>query len=241
MASNFRGKLFLGGGGNEVDSLIFDRFFYRSLKGGKVIYIPLAWARDAAGYDESYKWFTKMLAQHGLLPEVEMWLDLSGKTEKSLQGVDAIYIGGGNTFNLLHILTKQGVDQLILNFLVEGGVVYGGSAGAIIMGDSIDTVQEENEIGPRARSKGFHLLHDLSVRCHYTKDDASIIDSCYAGGFKGPILCLPERSGVIMENGFMTVEGSDPVCLYYSKGESDSIKVGENIMNWLTTSRSAVN
>jgi len=53
--------------------------------------------------------------------------------------IETIYIGGGNTFKLLKELKESGFDKELLKFIKEGKPVYGGSAGALILGKNILT------------------------------------------------------------------------------------------------------
>ena len=45
--------------------------------------------------------------------------------------MDAIYVGGGNTLNMLAIWKEQGIDKVLQKALKKGIVLGGGSAGAI--------------------------------------------------------------------------------------------------------------
>jgi peptidase E len=51
--------------------------------------------------------------------------------EEVLMGMDAIYVGGGNTLNMLAIWKEQGIDKVLRNAWEKGIVLGGGSAGAI--------------------------------------------------------------------------------------------------------------
>lgn len=51
--------------------------------------------------------------------------------EDVLMDMDAIYVGGGNTLNMLAIWRDQGIDQVLLKAWKKGIVLGGGSAGAI--------------------------------------------------------------------------------------------------------------
>lgn len=51
--------------------------------------------------------------------------------EEYLLGMDAIYVGGGNTLNMLAIWKDQGIDKVLLKALKKGIILGGGSAGAI--------------------------------------------------------------------------------------------------------------
>lgn len=51
--------------------------------------------------------------------------------ETYLLDMDAIYVGGGNTLNMLAIWKEQGIDKVLQKALKKGIVLGGGSAGAI--------------------------------------------------------------------------------------------------------------
>jgi dipeptidase E len=87
-----------------------------------------------------------------------------------LRNFGGIFIGGGNTYMLLKLVRESGFDKKLVKYLDDGGVVFGGSAGAIIMGKSIATCGDINNIGLSDLS-GLDLLGGASVLCHYTNDD----------------------------------------------------------------------
>ncbi|MEX2460688.1 MAG: Type 1 glutamine amidotransferase-like domain-containing protein [Paenibacillaceae bacterium] len=58
---------------------------------------------------------------------------------EDLKEYSSIFIGGGNTYKLLHEIRKARFDEVLNSFIDEGGIVYGGSAGAIILGKNIQT------------------------------------------------------------------------------------------------------
>jgi dipeptidase E len=51
--------------------------------------------------------------------------------EEVLMDMDAIYVGGGNTMNMLSIWKEQGIDRILRKAWENGIVLGGGSAGAI--------------------------------------------------------------------------------------------------------------
>lgn len=51
--------------------------------------------------------------------------------EKALMEMDAIYVGGGNTLNMLAIWKEQGIDKILRKAWEKGIVLGGASAGAI--------------------------------------------------------------------------------------------------------------
>lgn len=68
---------------------------------------------------------------------------------------DLIHIGGGNTYYCLHRMRKIGFVNLLREYVLQGGVLTGLSAGAIVMTPTINTAgypsfdKDENEEGLR--------------------------------------------------------------------------------------------
>ena len=130
-----KGKLFLAGGGNEKQSFDVDREFAKIVK--KVLYIPIAWnnIKKNETYESHLDWFTKCMNQHSKM-EISMLIDLN--TPINLKEFDAVYIGGGNTFKLLHKMRESKFDKKLVDFFNSGGIIFGGSAGAILFGNDIN-------------------------------------------------------------------------------------------------------
>ena len=92
---------------------------------------------------------------------------------KNLNDYACIYIGGGNTYKLLSELKSSGAFEKIKNYLInEDGIVYGGSAGAIIFGKDLDScnTDDDNEVG-LVDNSGLDLINGYSLLCHYTSRD----------------------------------------------------------------------
>src|SRR3989344_9605702 len=129
-------SLILAGGGDAPDSKPLDELFISLLKTKKILYIPIAW--KTADFAGCKKWFSSTFFKLGFT-NMEMWTDLNNKKIEDLNSFGGIYIGGGNTFSLLHDLRSSKFDKLLIEFLNSGRPIYGGSAGAIIFGKNINT------------------------------------------------------------------------------------------------------
>jgi len=92
---------------------------------------------------------------------------------KDLNDFGMIFIGGGNTFKLLRDLKSSGAFEKIKLYLNGGGVVFGGSAGAIIFGGNLEAcrLDDENNAGLKDTA-GFDILNGSSILCHYTNRSA---------------------------------------------------------------------
>lgn len=109
---------------------VLDRFFFGLARRAKprVLFVPTA-SGDAEGYVERFyaamRWFDVEAAHLSLFrgPNADL--------ERRVMESDVVYVGGGNTRNLLALWREWGLDQA-LRKAYEAGVVLGGvSAGAI--------------------------------------------------------------------------------------------------------------
>jgi dipeptidase E len=57
--------------------------------------------------------------------------------KKDFKDVDVIYVSGGNSFYLLEKMKESGFDKLIKDFMKEGKVYIGTSAGSIVAGADV--------------------------------------------------------------------------------------------------------
>lgn len=56
---------------------------------------------------------------------------------KDILKSDAIHLSGGNTFYFLHLLRKRNFIELLRNYVKNGGILIGISAGSILMTNTI--------------------------------------------------------------------------------------------------------
>ena len=92
--------------------------------------------------------------------------------------IDAIYIGGGNTFNMLKILKDTKFDKEIIKYVKNGVTYIGGSAGAHIVTKNIKHVLpfDNNSVGLNDYN-GLGLFDGI-LFCHYTDDRKKYVDDC---------------------------------------------------------------
>jgi dipeptidase E len=208
-------KLILSGGGGPEDSKEIDIFFVGLLpKNPNILYIPIAINTVKHPYVDCFNWVKSVFEPLGI-NKITMWIDLNGKKSEDLKNFDAIYIGGGNTFKLLNDFRRTGFDKLLLRFIKESGIVYGGSAGAIILSREIDAAElrgDTNDVGLKDTS-GLDLTNGFQVWCHYTKDqDKQIVKYMKGKNFK--IIALSERSGIYVNDSHIKCLGSDNVIVF---------------------------
>ena len=197
-----KGIIFLNGGGDAKDSLELDKIFVSHLENNaKILYIPHANQDQYPNFTSSLDWINETLNNIDKNKKLEITIPKSYEEFKTitLDKYNAIYIGGGNTYFLLNLLIKYNFTEKLINYYNNGGLIYGGSAGAIILGKSIETVIDEKN-NPKESSQGLNLINNYSIVCHTT---TKIIKSLTNNENLKPILALYENSGIILKNNIL--------------------------------------
>ncbi len=212
-----RGKLFVSGGGNAEETRLLDFEFVKALSNGKLLYIPIGLQKDYIGYEECYEWITKTLTRHSRTIEkdleIEMWIQLERKRFAELEKFDAVYIGGArNSYALMREFRETKFVELLRAFLNNGGNVYGGSTGAIILGKDISVFDELPPDDYRDPT-GFGFLKGYSVFCHYKAVPVEKLHTFLLAG-KGPVVAIPEKSGLIVQGNSARLIGFDEAAVF---------------------------
>ncbi len=117
--------------------------------------------------------------------------------EDYLLDMDAIYVGGGNTLNMLAIWKEQGIDKVLQKALKKGIVLGGGSAGAICWFEQGCT---DSRPGKLSAIDGLGWLRG-SACPHFDleKRRAAYPELVLAGTLKDGLAC-DEGAGILFEN-----------------------------------------
>ncbi len=163
-------KIFLcgGGSGNVIKSTMIE--FEKVIDKSKpMLYVPLA--MESSRYDSCYEWIKNEMSLINVT-NIEMVASGNELFNKSLDNYCAIFIGGGNTYKLLKELKTSKSFNKIKEYINNDGIVFGGSAGAIIFGKDIDSckMQDENKVNLKD-TKGFNIIKDYSLLCHLNRND----------------------------------------------------------------------
>lgn len=62
------------------------------------------------------------------------------EVDRILADVDGVYVAGGETFDLLHVLRSTGIDEILVRHVRAGLPYIGCSAGSVVAGPSIEPV-----------------------------------------------------------------------------------------------------
>lgn len=132
-------KIFMYSGGDVDLNESMDQELINSMVSvrPRMTYVP-ATSKHA---NEDYEIFIDYYSEYGI-NDFQL-LDLGKivpkkEIEKALKS-DVIYLGGGNTFQLMSSLRKSEFGQKLYDFVEMGGILAGESAGAIVMTGNIST------------------------------------------------------------------------------------------------------
>ncbi len=110
----------------------------------KMLFVPTA----GNVYEDTW-WIDKdrdVLSQMGFhFIEADITSMTPEQLSRSTEGIDIVYVAGGNTFHLLDQLRKSGFDKVLTEFVDGGGLFAGASAGALIAGADIEPIKEIDE------------------------------------------------------------------------------------------------
>ncbi len=218
-------KLILSGGGAGEQVKESYQLFANSVKNGKIMYIPLAWNNGPC--ESCIDWFTSEMKPFGIT-DIDLITDAKQITQERLNLVKGVFIGGGNTYKLLKMLKDTSAFKNLKEFaLRDDSVVMGGSAGALIWGESIDTCKDDglglksicdpNFVGLKDTT-GFKMLNGYSLLVHYKKKEEQIsltmkrVERLLKEGYK--LICLPEETSLVVENDKFSIIGIKPADIF---------------------------
>ena len=233
-------RIFANGGGSgekvkdiylEINSLIdHDK---------EVLYVPLAMEEDKHPYDGCLDWFKNEIS---LIEASGIHMVRSFEEFASLNFNDYsfIFIGGGNTFRLLNGLKSTLAYNKLKEYILNDGIVFGGSAGAVIMGRDVSCSMDINYVNLND-TKGLDVLNGYSLFPHYTNYKSKlsleenqdrfnlfrnrIINYTKIGN---KIYAIPEEDTIIVKDS-LEIVGSKPY-FEYNNGEEYKKEIESNSM-----------
>ncbi len=219
------GIIFLSGGGDAEDSTEIDRVFVQRLPGPRILYIPVGLIRGYAGYDGCFEWLHATLARHAAVPlTIRMWVHLAHKAEQlSTENFDGVYIGGASsTYRLMRELRRFNIDAPLAEYIKHGGIVYGGSSGAVIFGQRIDVTGDEKRGPADSDARGLGFLGGYSIFCHFDASYAERLSSA-ACQWNTKIAAISEKTGLLWDsevNDFIRSTGERRIQVFEPKTTS---------------------
>lgn len=202
--------LFLSGGWDAEQTKVLDDAFKAELKGKNILYIP--WAMFPERYLSCLEWVKTVFPEY---EGFQVYLFDEQKLDAvRYEDFDALYIGWGNTYRLLNLIRKTWFDQIIEQF-AEEKLVYGGSAGALILSKTIDSCADLNLYGQSwSQLDGLNLIGWYGVFCHYKSSKST--EECleFTNNHPGKYLALPEGAGLRAEEDRVEVIGDDSIDIF---------------------------
>lgn len=210
-------QIFLCGGGDGKQTIEANKRLNQVIDHTKpLLYIPLAMQKE--GYSNCLEWINNELRDVDI-PNIEMVTSATEILEKNLSDYSAIFIGGGNTFKLLNDLKISGAFEKIREYIYNNGIIFGGSAGAIIFGKSLKScvLDDMNEVNLKDIS-GFDVLKGYSLLGHYTnrtkeKDEESK-KYLLKLSKQEKIIALPEEDTIFINGKDIEIIGNRPYYIF---------------------------
>lgn len=201
---------YLGGGGTSQQEAALWRAMLAQRP--RILYWPFA--LNGSMLRGAEDWLRASLHCYQPDLDVHTWTRLDGHQQADMAAFDLLFIGGGNTFDLLaHIRAQEALDW-VRAFMAGGGALYGGSAGAILAGASIAIAawhdQNTTQLTQAADLSGLSLLGRHAVLPHYTPDMHDKAQD-WSARHSTDLLGIPETSGLIVVADQATVAGYAPV------------------------------
>ena len=125
--------------------------------------------------------------------------------EKFFEDKDVIHIEGGDTFYLLKAIKKTGFDKILVKMLIRGKIYVGTSAGASIMGPSIEFSSHIPSNASEEDLKALGLAPFL-IKCHYTDDQKQEFKK-RSQAIRYPVKFLRDGQGILVEGDKYTFIG----------------------------------
>lgn len=163
----------------------------------------------------SDKWFMekdlKNLKDIGFKVTVVDLKDDPQTVQTRLENSQIIYVGGGNTFYLLHWIRKSKVDTYLGDLLENNRFYVGASAGSILVGPDIalsgwDPAWDSNDVG-LADTTGLNFV-PFAVSPHFTENTRKTLES---HPVNYPILAITDNQAVYWENSQWCLVGVGPL------------------------------
>ncbi len=141
--------------------------------------------------------------------------DIKNKDEnkllKKFNDIDAIFVAGGNSFYLLEKMQESGFDKIIKDLIGEGMVYVGSSAGAVVVGPSIEPIKSLDDPSKALNLKSFTGLNlvDFVPLPHFDNEKYGPICKKAMEEYKDKFKILPikdQQAAIVEDNSVRMVD-----------------------------------
>jgi dipeptidase E len=203
----------------------------------KIAFVPFA------SVEKNYDEFGAMVRE--ALKELPYQIDIVKKENAAtlLNNCDAIMVGGGNTFKLLHHIYEYGLHELLQQKVRSGASYIGWSAGANLTGKTICTTNDMPIIQPRSfNALGFfpfqinpHYFNLVRAGFHGETRDQRLSEFLHMNP-QSRIIGLPEGTALQLKQGKLNFIGHQSAVLFSiesGKVHKKDIQPGDDVSNLL--------
>ena len=236
--------IYLGGGGSEEDeSQIWDLVFAPTPSptpnpNRHIVIAIWPQAQPPSRHPSVISWFTTALSSR---PGSSAFTILPSSSTTpphfGLDTADILFIPGGNTFHLLQFMREHDLLTAVRAFIARGGKVFGGSAGALVLGADIGICDVKNgglDVNDieMEDTQALGLLGGKGVVYpHFEGGETEQGGVCqrWADGKGWEVIAMPERCGVVVDgDGVAMNAGPEEVWVYGKGREVRRYKEGES-------------
>lgn len=211
-------KLVLYGGGDAEENYTLDEnlSYLIERRNPKLTYIPSSSYQSELEFREIIKQYSPFGIKKFMLFPVDIHFDETFLNE--ILSSDVIYLGGGNTYFFLRTLRQQKLIPRLKKFVLDGGVLAGLSAGAILMTPNIETAgypdfdRDDNDIDLK-NLNGMRLVN-FEFFPHYRNSPRYYEELIHQSALTlNPIYACPDGAGIIVNGDMVSFVGK--VRLFY--------------------------
>ncbi|WP_144206925.1 dipeptidase PepE [Shewanella donghaensis] len=199
------------------------------------IFIP--YAGVSIDYDQYLEMVTKGLAELNIhITSIHQ----HSEPKQAIKDADGIFVGGGNTFQLLNELYRYDLIHLINEQVSNGKPYVGWSAGSNITGLSIRTTNDMPIVEP-ASFTGLKLL-PFQLNPHYTNYQAPghngetraqrLLEFTKVDPLT-PVIGIQEGTALWRQGDKLSLIGDKPAYLFHGKQQEIEITVGSDLSSYL--------
>ena len=192
-----------------------------------LLYVPLAMNEEEHPYNECLNWIKNELSDFNI-NKIEMVRTFEEFANKDYYNYSAIFIGGGNTYKLLKGIKDSRAFGKLKEFIINDGIVFGGSAGAIIFGKDLDAckLDDTNDVNLKD-TEGFDVLNGISLLCHYTnrtiEKDKQSTEYLLSISSNRELVALPEEDTIFINGDDIELIGNKSYYIF-KDGERKEIR-----------------
>lgn len=201
-------RVVAGGGGDAAASYAGHARFASWLgREASVLYLPVAMGWETATLQAADAWFRSAFEEFGV-SRITTCFASATLEAVSFDSYDGVYIGGGNAYLLMSLLRESGAGEGLKQALAEGLPLYGGSAGAIILGTTIQSAAHlDEDIVGLNDLRGLDVIAEHAIWPHYEEQQLDDVIT-FARETGGQTLAVPESGAVVWESGLAWSAGA---------------------------------